>query len=378
MSKSVVLTSSLKVMIPIIKVVGDFCNLRCRYCFYNTKDQLTSHIMSIELLEKFFAEYMELFSGRLFFVWHGGEPLLAGLSFFERIIELQTKYLKEGQIIKNAIQTNATLIDDKWAEFFKSHNFKVGVSFDGGQESHDHFRKNYSGHGSFDQVMRGVEILRRHGIEPGFIQTLTHNNVIRIKEDFSFFVNILRAKRWGMNDFLDVNSVNQAMINQSLTNEELTQFLKSYIDLWLAQDDITLQIREIDNFISGVLKKRASSCSFNGVCTGYFCLEYDGRVYPCDRFTNRSEFLFGDLSSRSLLKILNGSARLKYAKDVNALHSNCVICEWQHACHNGCTSNRIGGISGKYYFCKTRKAIFEYLRDKLNEYKQYKKGGEVL
>lgn len=109
----VTLTSSLKVMVPIVKVVGDFCNLRCRYCFYNTKDQSTRHLMSDQLLEKFLVQYMELFTGRLIFIWHGGEPLLAGLPFFQKAVAVQRENLRDGQTIQNTIQTNATLIDDK-------------------------------------------------------------------------------------------------------------------------------------------------------------------------------------------------------------------------------------------------------------------------
>lgn len=375
MAKLVTLTPSLGVVIPIIKVVSDFCNLRCRYCFYNTRDQLTRTVMSGELLEKFLVEYMELFSGHLFFIWHGGEPLLAGLPFFERIIELQRKHLKEGQAIKNVIQTNATLIDDEWAEFFKAHNFKVGVSVDGDKESHDHFRLNHGNGGSFDYVMRGIEILRKHGIEPGIIQTLTHDNTTRVREDFSFFANILGVKRWGVNDFRDVNAVNQAMIGQSITNEELTSFLKTYIDMWLAQDDGALQIREVENFMAGIVGKKASSCTFNGECSWYFSLAHDGKVHPCDRHLNREELQFGDLLSQSLSDILNSPTRLKYSEDVKILHPDCASCEWQRACHNGCTAHRVGGISGKYYFCETRKSIFGYLKDKLEEYKQQEKGG---
>jgi len=370
MTGPVVLTSPLKVMVPIIKIVGDFCNLRCQYCFYNTRDQLTRNVMSSELIEKFLVEYLELFSGHLFFIWHGGEPLLAGLSFFERVLELQKKHAKKEQTIKNAIQTNATLVDDKWAEFFKAHDFKVGVSLDGDKDSHDHFRMNHGGGGSFDRVVRGIEVLRRHGIEPGVIQTLTHDNTANVREDFNFFANILGAKRWGVNDFFDTDTINQAMLDQSITNEELIDFLKTYIDMWLTQDNGEIQIREIENFMAGVLGKRASSCTFNGACTGYFCLEHDGKVYPCDRLSNRSELLFGNLSSQSLLEILNGPPRLRYAEGVNTLHPDCSSCEWQKTCHNGCTANRIGGVGGKYYFCETRKATFGYLRDKLGEYKQ--------
>jgi len=325
--------------------------------------------MSDELLEKFLVQYMELFTGCLIFIWHGGEPLLAGLPFFQKIVDLQRRELKEGQIIQNTIQTNATLVDDVWAEFFKTYDFRVGVSLDGGRESHDHFRLNHGGGGSFDRVMRGVRILRRHSIEPGIIQTLTHDNIPRAKEDFDFFVNILGTKSWGVNDYLDVAVVNKAMLNQTITNEELTKFLKTYIDLWLAQDDPNLRVREIENFISGVFGKRAPNCTFNGSCTGFFCLEYDGRIYPCDRLSNRPELLFGNLSQQSLLEILNSPTRLRYAEDVNSLHPDCAVCEWQKACHNGCTMHRVGGIRGKYYYCETRKKIFAYLKDKVEAQK---------
>ena len=367
--RTVILTSPLRVMVPIIKIVGDFCNLRCSYCFYNTKDQLTPHVMEEWLLEKFISEYMQLFPGNIYFIWHGGEPLLAGIPFFQKILELQARNSREGYTIKNAVQTNATLVDDKWADFLKTHNFRVGVSLDGGRESHDHFRKNHGGKGSFDQVVRGVEILRRHGIEPGFIQTLTHDNVARAEEDFNFFANIVGAKRWGTNEFFDGQAINKAMVNQSVTNEELTQFLKTCIDSWLRADNPELQIREIDNFLSGVYGKRAPSCTFNGTCTGYFCLEHSGEIYPCDRLSNRPELLFGNLSKHPLLEILNSPARLRYAESVNSLHPDCAECEWQKACHNGCTANRIGGTGGKYHFCETRKAIFAYLKEKVEEHR---------
>ncbi|MDD4762055.1 MAG: SPASM domain-containing protein [Candidatus Pacebacteria bacterium] len=163
------------------------------------------------------------------------------------------------------------------------------------------------------------------------------------------------------------------MLGQSITNEELTVFLKAYINKWLTQDNGEIQIREIENFMAGIVGKRASSCTFNGACTGYFCLENDGRIYPCDRLSNRQELQFGNLSSQSLIEILNSPDRLRYVESVNKLHPDCASCEWQKACHNGCPANRVGGIRGKYHFCKTRKEIFQYLIIKLEEYNQQRK-----
>lgn len=356
-------------MIPIIKVVGDFCNLKCTYCFYNQRDQLSPHVMSSWLLEKFIKEYLQMFQGDVRFIWHGGEPLLAGIDFFQSVVRLQKVYADLSHQIKNTIQTNATLINDEWAEFFAHHQFGVGVSLDGSAESHNRFRKNTGGHDTFTAVRRGIEILREHGLRPGFIQTLTKSNLERTDEDFHFFSEILGAENWGINHFLGVNEINKSMRDQSITDGELSQFFKRYIDLWLEQDDSKLRIREIDNFLAGVVGKRPRNCTFNGTCTSYFCLEYDGRVYPCDRLSGRNDLLYGDLLRQSLQEILTSPTRQYYVREVNKVHPDCAVCEWQLVCHNGCTHHRKGGISGKYYYCETRKFVFAYLRQKVSEYK---------
>ena len=218
---AVVQTSSKKVMVPIIKIVGDFCNLRCAYCFYNTLDQQTPHVMSEELQERFIREYLELFQGRVQFIWHGGEPLLAGMKFFERSLTFQQKYRKDHEI-QNVVQTNATLANDAWAAFFAEHKFKVGISLDGDRISHDRFRTRRNESGSFDAVMRGISHLRAHGIQPGFIQTLTAANAARASEDFTFFANVLKAKSWGTSEYLDVVNINRRMLNETMGNKELT------------------------------------------------------------------------------------------------------------------------------------------------------------
>ncbi|MCZ7673999.1 MAG: radical SAM protein [Chloroflexi bacterium] len=114
------ITAPLRTMIPIIKVVGDACNLRCPYCFYSHLDQSTIKVMPPELQEKFISEFMALFSGYITFNWHGGEPLLAGLPFFQRAMELQAANMRDGRAPRNTIQTNGTLIDHAWAEFLRN------------------------------------------------------------------------------------------------------------------------------------------------------------------------------------------------------------------------------------------------------------------
>lgn len=289
-----------------MKVVGDYCNLKCSYCFYNEQDQSTRHVMSADILEKFTRQYLELFghNKELQFVWLGGEPLLAGLPFFQNVVEFQARYATHNQTITNKLQTNATLITDKWARFFREYDFKIGVSIDGDRMTHDLARLGRKGQGTFDRVMRGIHVLEEHGLRYGVVQVLTSQSIPRLKESFDFFVNRLNLTHWSVNTYLHDHS-DLIPDEKSVTNAQLTVALKTLIDLWIRQDDERLTIREIESFVHGALNKRYNYCTFCGTCTYYFCVNYDGQVYPCDSFTTDPRSTFGDLTHQSLLEILD-------------------------------------------------------------------------
>lgn len=90
---------------PIIKAVGRQCNLRCAYCFYHNTDQATPNVMSVEMLESFIRQYMELYAGPVCFVWHGGEPLLAWMEFYRKAVALQREFAREGQRMVETVKT---------------------------------------------------------------------------------------------------------------------------------------------------------------------------------------------------------------------------------------------------------------------------------
>ena len=127
------------------KPVGAACNLRCSYCYYLEKRELyhgSSQQMSDETLERFIREYIEAqTTPMVLFIWHGGEPLLRPIAFYERVMELQERYA-EGKHIDNCIQTNGTLINETWCEFFREHNFLVGVSIDGTRKCTMHYAQH--------------------------------------------------------------------------------------------------------------------------------------------------------------------------------------------------------------------------------------------
>lgn len=362
-------------MTVIAKVVGDFCDLACDYCWYHEVDQITPHVMSEALLEKFIREYLEMYDGKLWFVWIGGEPTLAGINFFRKVLELQEKYKRTGHSFDNSIQTNGTHVTKEWGNFFHENNFKVGVSIDA--TGHDSFRKNKAGRGTLDRVMSGVQILRDCGIEPGFLQVLPKSNLKNLEQDFSFFYETLGTKRWAINVHLGTDKRNIKMVPEVVSKEEWSKYMERYIDLWLEKDDPDVIIREIEYFFAGAMERQAGSCEFNGTCFRYFCLEWDGRIYPCDRLSGRDDCLFGDLSKQSLREILTGEKRQEYAETVSKIHHDCESCEWLPACHNGCSAYRSAGkVDGKYIHCEARKAIFKYFKDKVTQLQTTTEGGD--
>ena len=165
-----------------LKPAGPLCNLRCSYCYYLEKSRLFRKdkpvLMQEDLLELYIRQHIEASTESVIpFSWHGGEPLLAGLDFYRKVIVLQKKWKPAGRIIINGIQTNGTLLDESWVKFFAEENFRVGISMDGPEDLHDQFRKTKNGTGSFTKVLKGYDLAIMHNIDPEILCVLNANNV---------------------------------------------------------------------------------------------------------------------------------------------------------------------------------------------------------
>jgi len=90
-------------------------------------------------------------------IFHGGEPLLAPMSFYEQFIDIMASSLPNHFIIKYSMQTNGTLLTDAWVEFLTKKDIGYGISLDGSQRNHDQFRVNHAGHGSYQRVVTGIK-----------------------------------------------------------------------------------------------------------------------------------------------------------------------------------------------------------------------------
>ena len=359
----ILFTCPMSKIMPIIRPVGNACNLKCAYCYYNSTDQRmhSDRVMSNNILEAFISQFLELSGDEVTFVWHGGEPLLAGQDFFKNVIDFENKYKRKGQIIKNNIQTNGSLITHSWASFFKENDFHIGMSLDGISYCHDKFRKNNNGGGSFSKIIEAIKLLREYDIEPGILQTATRFSLAYIKENFNFFVDDLKLKKWGINVYNDIGNSNPILKDQSLSNDEYFFLYKSIFALWIERNDPSIEIREINTFTSGIFGKYSGICQNSGICSSFIALDSDGTITPtCESYYFDDKFRRNtNILNKSLLDILNGDERLNFAKVINDIPSECAKCKWYVACFNGCTMQR--DKKNHFLYCNGRKKLFSYL-----------------
>jgi uncharacterized protein len=347
-----------------IKIVGDFCNIRCAYCRNRDFDRTDKAVMSIEKLEKLMAFLNTSPQKKIRVNWHGGEPLLAGKEFFKHIVRLEKLY--PDKIWFNAVQTNATLIDDEWAEFFAENNFHIGVSLDGNERVHNIDRIDASGRGTYKKVMRGVEILRRHGIFPGLICTVTKKTVKYSKEIFHGLVDA-GFKGISFNAFYNTASESCEDV-YGLTENEWFTFLKEIFDLWLSRNDATIRIRELDAILAWTAGTSANECSFRGTCSQWFAVDYTGDIYACERFGRR--FHFGNLESLENYKnLISSQTSLDFKNEIQILPTKCKACNFLSLCYNGCCSHRRADKEGipVYTYCESRLKLYDYIQRTLEK-----------
>ena len=345
-------------IVPIIKTVGVACNLKCRYCWFNPLDQTKIERMPFELLERLTRDYAEADdSGSYQFIWHGGEPLLAGIEFFHSALELQARYMM-GARVKNVIQTNGTLLTPTWVRFFIENEFKVGVSLDGPEEFHDSYRVNHRGQGSHERIMENLVQGRQLGLKFSVIATINSANVHAADELFQFFVDN-GIQSFAFNMVFERGPDGQAL-PFSITNEQCAEFQCRIFDLWLERNDRKLRIRHIDSLIQSMLGLKVGSCIYAGTCERFLNIGSNGDVYPCERLTDAPRL--GNLYDASLSEILQQPPYAKHCQSTQALPQDCLDCRFLSRCRNGCTHHR---VQGKLHFCEARKIVFSHAERRL-------------
>ena len=347
-----------------LKPASGSCNLRCTYCFYHSlsgmRESYFKGMMSYELLDDIISKALA-FTGedRLYLSFQGGEPLVRGKEFFEHVGRaLQGK--KNAHLV---IQTNGTLIDDEWCDIFKKYGFLIGLSLDGTREGNA-CRIKADGSPAFDDIMRGVGLLKSRGIPFNILTVLTKNVVNGIADVYAFY----RAQGFKFLQFipclkpLDGQPYDEASYPSEL---EYEIFLKKLFSCYLA--DIKAgrytSIRQFDNFVRLAHGEVAEQCGMNGYCSHQFVIEADGTVYPCD-FYCLDEYAMGNIADSDFEKLSRHPIAVEFIKESLKSDAECKKCEYRRMCSGGCKRERIDVAK-----CKAYKRFFDYaMPDLINLY----------
>lgn len=380
-----------KPLYVMLKPAGAHCNLACKYCYYLEKNKLyptaQRHLMSDEILEQFTREYIEAQTmSQVLFTWHGGEPLLRSIDFYRKALSLQQKYAG-GRCIDNVIQTNGTLLTDEWCEFFAQNHWLVGISIDGPQPDHDHYRLTAAGKPSWKKVMQGIKLLKKHGVEWNAMAVVNAYNANHPLEFYRFFkengcqflqftpiVERLTRHEDGrtLASLADKDEI--SLSEASVAPEQWGYFLCAIFDEWVRKDVGKIFVEIFDCTLANWMGVSPGICAYSKECGHAGVMEHNGDVYSCDHFVF-PEYKLGNIRDHSLIDMLYGEQQQEFSRlKHSSLPRQCKECDMEFACHGECPKNRFMkdkyGDSGLNYLCPGYYHYYQHVAPYMDYMKQ--------
>jgi uncharacterized protein len=377
------------------KPIGSTCNINCSYCYYLHKEHLLEqqrgHRMAPSMLERYIRQYIEAQNGdAVVFSWQGGEPTMLGLDFFRDIVALQEKYKPEGRRIENDLQTNGTLLTDEWCRFLKEHGFLVGVSIDGPRELHDAYRVDRKGQPTFDDVMRGIALLKKHGVKFNTLTVVNRRNAKRPLDVYRFlrsevgstymqFIPCVEPKdfqtvapqHWPRDAMPVLGSTgarpgnpDSIVTDWSVDPDDWGYFLSSTFDEWYRKDVGKVLVNLFETAVAQSMGLPSQICITAEFCGKALAIEQDGTVYSCDHYVY-PEYALGNLKSEHIgtMAFSERQQKFGYSKR-DSLPGYCRACKHLSLCWGECPKNRLlrtpAGEPGLNYLCAGIKKFHDH------------------
>lgn len=366
------------------KPIGPRCNIACEYCYYLEKEKLypaeKKFRMAPDMLESYISQLIETSReagmAEVPFTWQGGEPTILGVDYFRRILALQKKYASEGIQITNSLQTNGILLNDEWGQFLKENDFLVGISIDGPKKVHDRYRLDRAGRPTFDAVMRGLEVLQRHGVEHNVLTVVQRANAGKGKEIYKFlkglgieymqFIPIVeRAQNGALAGAPQVDmDPDNAVTSWSVSPRAYGKFLTDLFDIWFRHDIGRIYVQFFDTQLGMWMGRGSSLCVFAENCGAGLAVEHDGSLYSCDHYVY-PKYRLGNLTETPLSELVWTQKQREFGRDkTNGLTAQCKACSFRFACNGGCPKHRFAkakdGEDGHNYFCESYTMFFHH------------------
>ena len=365
---------------------GPRCNLDCTYCYYLEKERLypgtKKFRMPDAVLEAYIRDYIAAQAKTpeldIWFSWQGGEPTLLGVDFFRRVVELQQQYRAPGRTIRNAIQTNGTLLDAEWAAFLKENRFLVGVSIDGPRELHDRYRIDRAERPTFDKVMAAVDLLREHKIDFNALVVVQRQNAKKPREVYRFlkdigieymqFIPIVERTADGEAlagaPQIDAEGAAYRVTPWSVLPKDYGTFLCRVFDEWLKADVGRIFVQFFDTQLGLWAGGPAGLCWFAETCGQGLAMEHNGDLFACDHYVY-PEYRLGNILETPMETLATSPFQETFGNDKrDRLPRQCRECDYRFACNGGCPKHRIlttkDGEPGLNYFCESYMRFFEH------------------
>jgi len=381
------------------KPIGPACNLRCSYCYYLDKKNLnpnnSDNKMSDATLELFVEQYINAQPGeQVLFTWHGGEPLLLGIEYYRKALRLQKVFGRNRQI-ENVLQTNGVLLTDEWCRFFKENNFLIGISIDGPEHCHNKYRLTIQDNGSFQQVLKGINLLQKYQVEFNVLSVVNDYNVQFPLEVYRFF-KLIGAKYIQFSPVVERLNAASGLLSAPYNIEgkltlwsvgglEYGQFLTTIFDEWVRNDVGETFVTTFDATLAGFAGELPPTCIWSETCGHASALEANGDLYSCDHFVF-PEFKLGNIHQKTITELMLSPIQFKFGDDKrDKLSSACRSCKYLKLCHGECPKNRILKLadgSAHNYLCAGLKHYFNhvepYMQFMANELKHKRAPANVI
>lgn len=372
----------------IVKPIGSACNLSCSYCYYRGKNRDDDiAVMSDAVLEQYVRDIIAIHGScaEIEFAWHGGEPTLVGIDFYAKAVSLQQRYGK-GRNILNTLQTNGTLLNDAWCRFFAENRFRIGISIDGPQPLHDAYRISAGGKGSFEKVMRGIDLLRKHDVSYNTLTTVNAVNVQHATEVYGFlrtvsdYMQFLPVVECVSHDngvalppgvYTSHDRRERQKANYNVSSVGYGRFLCAILDEWLQKDVGKKFVQTFEAALGNLLRRPAGLCVHEAVCGHCAAVECNGDVYRCDRYVF-DEYKMGNIMNTPLGEMM-ASNRVFGEYKLDSLSSTCLHCDVAALCFGGCPKDRFetihsaDGEEAQNYLCEGYRLFFRYFKQSMRK-----------
>lgn len=362
----------------LIKPASGLCNMKCEYCFYcdeaEKRKTESFGMMDPKTIENIIKKVLRQGRGEICFAFQGGEPTLRGLDFFRQVIQLEKSYNIHQCTIRNSLQTNGFALDRQWCEFFREHNFLIGVSLDGTELLHNRYRRQKNGADTYQNVRRSISLLQEYGVEYNILTVVTKEIAENIKDIYLEY----KRNRWMYQQYiacLDPIGEQKGQKRYSLTPECYGKFLTDLFRAWYKdwKRNKAPYIRQFENYVGILMGYPPESCEQRGTCSVQCVTEADGSVYPCD-FYVMDAYCLGNFNTDQIRDFFSHTTAKTFLEESEKISDRCKRCEYYALCRAGCRRNRVQEAESETYynyFCEGYRYFFSQCYPELSEIARY-------